>query len=214
VQILLPLLAMALSSIPAATARGCDASTLQHLDPRFGEILSRVQLPSVVQQAVEIEKQRIDALCTVEETDEACIGRLTDEHSAILAEGQRLTVTLEGPLDSVRAVFEVGGVRLSVVLPSYEDAAAFMEAERQQSPDIRLVSAGQVIDPAQRTAVVRAVEDGVETLDLGAGSRMVVRLTLSPLDALRAAGELDGITVVSWTNQVDGTAILDLRCQK
>ena len=211
---LLPLLAAALSCAPAPPGRACDAASLQALDLSFGEVLSREPLPARVEQPIEIEKRRVEASCVVEESDDACIERLTAAHASILAEGQRLTVTLEGPFDHVRAVFEVGGERRSVLLPSYAAAATYMEAQSQSHPDIALISAQQTIDPAKRTAVVRAVEDGVETVELGVGARIIVRMSTSPLEALRVTNALEDVTVTRWMNEADGTAILDFRCRE
>ncbi len=210
---LLPLVIAVVSCAPATT-QACDAASLEALDLTFGEVLSREPLPALVEQPIEIEMRRIEAQCIIEESDDACIERLTTAHVSILTEGQRLTVTLEGPFDHVRAVFEAGGERRSVLLPSYEAAAAYMETQSQDHPDIRLLSAQQTIDPAIRTAVVRAVEDGVETVDLGEGSRVVLRLSTSPLEALHATNALEGVTVNRWANEPDGTVVLELRCRK
>lgn len=210
----LPLIAVLALASSAAPAAACDAEMLQRLDPPFGDVISRVQLPSVSHSTVEVEKLRLEAMCDETLADDPCIARLTEEHAARAGEGERLAIHLEGPSSAARAVFEASGKRHEVVLPTYEDVASYMEAERVHSPDIRLVSAEQVIDPAQRTAVIRVVVDQPRTTELGAGVRMVVQLSMSPIDAMQAGSDLDGIDVISWTNQVDGTAIIDLRCTR
>lgn len=206
------LLAVAFFGLPSS-AHACDAETLDGLELSFATVLAREPLPSLVERSAETEVRRLEATCEEEETDEACIARLTDAHASILSGGQRLTVTLEGPRDRVRGVFEVDGERREQVFATYEAMAAHLEAEQAQGADVRLVRASQIIDPAHRTAVVRAVVDTVETVDIGAGSRMVVRLNVSPLDALHASRELEGIHVVEWQNELEGKAILELRCR-
>lgn len=209
---LLSLLTVALLGPPTGS-RACDAETLAGLELTFGAVLSRQPLPAIVERTVETEVQRIEAQCELEETDEACIARLTAAHASILTDGQHLTVTLDGPRDRVSGVFEVAGERREQIFDSYEAMAAHLEALREETEDVQLVRAQQIIDPAHRTAWVLAVVDTVETVDIGAGSRMDVRLSMSPLDALHASRDLADISVVEWSNEPDGTAILVLRCR-
>jgi len=211
---ILPLITALALTAAASPASACDAELLQRLDPPFGEVISRVQMPSAVQRTVEIEKLTVEDMCDPDLTDDECIGQMTEKHAHLTPEGHRLVVHLEGPFSSVRAIFEIAKQRHEVVLPSYDRVASYMEAERLRDPDVTLISAEQVIDPSNRTAVMRVVEDRTGTVDIGAGVRMVVQLSMRAIDAMQAGGELDGIVVEAWTNQVDGTAIIDLRCAK
>jgi hypothetical protein len=208
--VLVPLL-LFLTAPPAHA--GCDDAFLGALDPGIGEVLSREALPTEVVEDVEIEIERREVSCVPKESDEACVERVTAEQAGLPGEGQRLVVAIEGPYLGVRTTFRDGEQTFDRDFDSYEDAAAWMEAEQVERPSLALVRAGHRRDPAKRIAAARAVEDREQIRDLGPGIRMKVRLTVPFSEALRAFHAPGAVSVIRWDSDADGTVTVELRCR-
>ncbi len=203
-------LLLVLTALPAAA---CDDAFLAELDPGIGEVLSREVLPREVTRAVEVEVARQEVACAPEESDEACVARVTAEQAGLPGEGQRLVVEIEGPYLGVRALFRHDDEELELDFDSYEDAAAWMETEIETRPGLTLIRANHRRDPAKRVAAARAVQDREETVDLGPGIRLTIRIAVPFSEGLRAFHAMESVNVIRWDSAADGTVTVDLRCR-
>ena len=93
----------------------------------------------------------------------------------------------------------------------HDQQAGVVEIETR--PGLTLIRANHRRDPAKRVAAARAVQDREETVDLGPGIRLTIRIAVPFSEGLRAFHAMESVNVIRWDSAADGTVTVDLRCR-
>lgn len=204
-----------MASGPAASAAECTRATLLELDPGFGEVTTREDLPDTHTMVTEEVVGQDEAPCEEGESDEACRLRVEGLSQHLPREGQSLRVTIESDTRRVRAVLIEEGPQTEHFFATFDALADYMEERIVAGHKVVLYTAGEVPDPATRKAVITFVEEHTDIATVGAGMKLTIRIDTGHLDALTKLEAKTGkhdITVINWLANEDGTVVVDLRC--
>ncbi len=198
-----------------ASAADCTRATLLELDPGFGEVLTREDLPDTRTRITEEAVGQDEAPCEKGETDDACRQRVEGLSQHLPREGQSLRVTIESDTRRVRAVLIEEGPQTEHFFPSFDALADYMEERIEAGQQVVLFTAGEVPDPATRKAVITFYEEHTDIATVGPGMKLTIRNDMAHLDALTKLEAVAGghhITVINWAANEDGMVVVDLRC--